>query len=162
MSSILIVDSSPLMRNTVAHRLRDAGFTAHGASDNAEAMELLEGVAVDAVVLELQLRHGSGLELLRALRNDALFKVLPVIVYTQVEDAKQIKQAARLKASAVLYKDRTDFEELLEAIERQLPGRKSERGASRKPTVTSKGSNGAAHRTSRSRATVGGRRARAR
>ena len=59
-SSILIVDSSPLMRNTVAHRLRDAGYTVHGASDTAEAMELLEGVAVDVLVLELQLRHGDG------------------------------------------------------------------------------------------------------
>jgi CheY-like chemotaxis protein len=152
MASILVVDSSPLMRNSVADRLRKIGYTVHGASDPSEAMELLAGVHVDLLVLELQLQRGSGLELLRLLRRDANYRILPVIVYTHVDDAKLTRQATQLKVASVLYKDRSDFLELRRSIERLLArgGRKrgKEVGAGRDaaPGVkVARGHNGSAN-----------------
>src|SRR4051812_39751906 len=114
--SILLIDGSPLMRNSVGQRLRAAGYIVHGAADVSEASELLEGVNIDLAVLEPSLARGGGLELLRRIRADALFKILPVIIYTHDDDPAIARQAAKLKADGVLHKDRDGFEALLTSI----------------------------------------------
>lgn len=161
MAAILVLDSSPLMRSSVCQRLRKIGYTVHGASDPSEAMELLEGVQVDLLVLELALRRGSGLDLLRALRRDAHYRILPVIVYTHVDDAKLTRQATQLKVARVLYKDRTDFIELPRSIERLLargPGKGSKRSAPKAGRGGHNGSHNGHSRLPKHRPAFAGRR----
>ncbi len=120
--NILLVDGSPLMRDNVAARLRDAGYIVHGAADADEAIELLEGVNVDIMLLEPMLPRGCGVELLQRVRSDALFKILPVVIYTRTDDKALMKRITKLKPAVVLQKDRCDFSDVLEAIAQSLPG----------------------------------------
>jgi len=70
---VLIVEDSKRLREQLGEsiaapgRIEVAGY----AETEAEALELLSDASCDAVVLDLQLRQGNGLSLLKALRARA-------------------------------------------------------------------------------------------
>jgi DNA-binding NtrC family response regulator len=66
--TVLIVEDESELRGLVAESLVAVGFNVAQASDAAEALGLLEGFAYDAVVLDLQLPDGDGLDILAAAR----------------------------------------------------------------------------------------------
>jgi len=81
MSTILLVDDEPAIRESLAFALRRDGF------DVAEAASLREArgqaVAADLIILDLVLPDGNGLEFLRALREAS---DVPVIVLTSRDE----------------------------------------------------------------------------
>jgi two-component system OmpR family response regulator len=79
------------------------------AASEAEALALLEGNAVDAVILDLQLHTGSGFGILRALHGRAAPQ--RVIVFTNFAIAAYRETAFALGASHFLDKSR-DYDRL--------------------------------------------------
>ena len=79
MRILLIEDNDRLLQFLVAG-LRSGGLTADGFGTLAEAEAALDTVAYDAVVLDLNLPDGDGLDLLRRLR--ARGSSVPVLVLT--------------------------------------------------------------------------------
>ena len=65
--SVLIVDDEPLIRWSLAERLRSDGHVAVEASNAAEAMEHAEH-GVDLVILDYRLPDGDGLDVCRRAR----------------------------------------------------------------------------------------------
>ena len=67
------------------------------APDGRVALELIERVAPDVVVTDLQMPELDGLELIRRLRADERWKAVPVLVFTAYSS-----NDARLMAAAVM------------------------------------------------------------
>ena len=67
---ILLVEDSPLLRSRLESMLSQyAAFKVTGlASAEAEAVEKLDTVAYDAIVVDVELRPGSGIGVIRAAR----------------------------------------------------------------------------------------------
>ena len=83
--SVLNVDDEPLIRWSLAERLRSDGHVAVEASNAAEAMEHAEH-GVDLVVLDYRLPDGDGLEVLRRLLDfDPDTLVIMLSAHRQVE-----------------------------------------------------------------------------
>jgi len=87
--TILIVDDSRIMRNTVKGVFSGAGmpFTFVEASNGEEALALLEAFSVDLVLLDWNMPKLSGIDFLKTVRAMSKYKDLPIVMVTS-ESAK--------------------------------------------------------------------------
>ncbi|MCL2193459.1 MAG: response regulator [Treponema sp.] len=87
--TILIVDDSRIMRNTVKGVFSGIGmpFTFVEASNGEEALALLEAFSVDLVLLDWNMPKLSGIDFLKAVRAMDKYKSLPIVMVTS-ESAK--------------------------------------------------------------------------
>lgn len=81
---VLIVEDSKRLREQLGESITSPGRieVVGYAETEAEALELLASVTCDAVILDLQLRQGNGLSILKALRSSASGERVIVIVLT--------------------------------------------------------------------------------
>ena len=93
---ILLVDDSVSIRKFVGQMLEKADFEVITANDGVEALRLLAGTAVDAVITDLEMPRISGYELIEDLRSRASTRALPVVVLTTRAGAKHVNLARRL------------------------------------------------------------------
>ena len=69
MSSILIVEDDPAIRQTVEYSLRRAGFDVSSAADGNQGLALAQEANPDLVLLDLMLPGMDGYEIARRLRS---------------------------------------------------------------------------------------------
>lgn len=87
--TILIVDDSRIMRNTVKGVFTGMGvpFTFVEAGNGEEALALLEAFTVDLVLLDWNMPKLSGIDFLKTVRAMDKYKSLPIVMVTS-ESAK--------------------------------------------------------------------------
>ena len=79
MTTVLIVDDEPIVRDVVVRYLQRDGFDTLEAGDGDAARAIIESGAPDLVVLDVMLPGTDGLALCRWIRTDS---TLPVIMLT--------------------------------------------------------------------------------
>jgi DNA-binding response OmpR family regulator len=79
MTTVLVVDDEPTIREVVVNYLKRDGYRTLEAADGSRARELLQNESPDLVVLDLMLPGVDGLELCRWIRTSSR---LPVIMLT--------------------------------------------------------------------------------
>src|SRR5262245_59461787 len=84
---VLLIEDSPADARLVRESLRDLPVRLHLLTDGGEALRWLAGTAgsgasPDLVLLDLNLPHHSGHEVLRALRADPFRRRTPVVLWT--------------------------------------------------------------------------------
>ena len=89
------------------------------ANDGQEALDLVEALAPDVVLMDLQMPRMNGVQAIRRLR--VTHPDLPVLVLTTYMDDKWLFDAIRSGASGYLMKDRPRLE-LIEAIHGTVAG----------------------------------------
>jgi len=93
MTKILLVEDSKFLRLSTERALARAGYEMSSAADGEEALLLAREKLPDLILLDMLLPKMSGLEVLAALKKDALIKAIPVVVITGMSQ----KNAARLQ-----------------------------------------------------------------
>jgi EAL domain-containing protein (putative c-di-GMP-specific phosphodiesterase class I)/ActR/RegA family two-component response regulator len=93
---LLVVDDEAVQRLIVARAAGTLGIAADGAATLAEAVERVQEIAYDVVVLDLGLREHDGIELLRSLRQAGSDAAL---VFVSGFDERVRQAAARLAAA---------------------------------------------------------------
>ncbi|PKQ15400.1 MAG: DNA-binding response regulator [Actinobacteria bacterium HGW-Actinobacteria-7] len=83
MSTILIVEDDPIIRQTVEYALKRAGFQTHSTGDGAQALELAEKTSPDLVLLDLMLPGMDGYQIAERLR--ATDKETGIIMVTALD-----------------------------------------------------------------------------
>jgi len=81
-SRLLLVDDDARLASMVGEYLGRAGFELESAASLSAARERLAGGAYDALILDLMLPDGDGLDLCRELRGDARTRHLPLLMLT--------------------------------------------------------------------------------
>lgn len=114
---ILVVDDSPVTLEVLQRNLVTAGYQVFTAPGVAEAIEILDGTAVDLVITDLKMPRVSGLDLVRHTREN--FKDTEVMVITGYPSIEGAVNAVKTGAEEFLAKPFTD-EELLSAVQRVL------------------------------------------
>jgi two-component system OmpR family response regulator len=89
MSTILIVDDDPNIRELVKVFLRDDGFEVAEASDGVEALAKLEMLKADMVILDVMMPNMDGWELCRQIR--AYYDIPLLMLTAKGETAQKIK-----------------------------------------------------------------------
>ena len=84
--TILIVDDDQDTCELTAMMLQREGFETVMAGSAGQAMEQIANGTLDAVLLDVMLPDGSGLDICQVLRSDAGLRDLPVIMMTALSD----------------------------------------------------------------------------
>jgi CheY-like chemotaxis protein len=93
MTKILLVEDSKFLRLATERALARAGYEMTSAADGEEALRLAREKLPDLILLDMLLPKVSGPDVLKALKEDALTKAIPVVVMTGLSQ----KNAARLQ-----------------------------------------------------------------
>ncbi len=117
---VVLVDDHPVVRQGLAALLGDEGFNVVAtASTFEEALDALLSTTVDILVVDLVLEHGSGLEVLVAIRSRKL--MVPAVVYSVHEDSDRVRRSIEAGARGYVSK-REDPDVLLECLRRICSG----------------------------------------
>lgn len=120
---ILLVEDNPddellamraLKKNNILNEVKVA-------RDGAEALDYLEGLAGDEtlpelILLDLQLPKVSGLEVLKAIRENPRTQLLPVVILTSSDEEKDMVSSYQLGANSYIRKP-VDFSQFVEAVQ---------------------------------------------
>jgi DNA-binding response OmpR family regulator len=88
---ILIVEDDPDIAELVARYLTKAGFTAERVASGRDALTAIGASLPDLLVLDLMLPQLDGLEVCRAIRANAAWAALPIIMVTaRAEESERI------------------------------------------------------------------------
>lgn len=101
---ILAVDDMPENRDLVSRLLSKAGHTVLTAESGEEALELLDTMGVDVVLLDLMMPGIGGSEVLRRLKEDERLRATPVIMISGRQDMDQIVACIQAGADDYLLK----------------------------------------------------------
>jgi len=114
--TVLLVDDHPLVRDGVAHLLRDGGLDVIGeASSLAEGTRKADVLKADVMVVDVSLGDGSGLDLVAIAR--AKRPSMGIVVLTMHNDDETLLGALDAGASSLVLKT-SSSEEVLAMVHR--------------------------------------------
>ena len=96
MARILVVEDNALNIKLFCDLLTAHGHEALPVTDSREALESARGFGPDLIITDIQLPHVSGLELIRAFRDDEALKAVPIMAvtaYAAAGDDERIREA---------------------------------------------------------------------
>jgi len=118
---ILICEDSFTTRELERSIFEAAGYEVETAVDGAAGLtKLKEGLAVDAVVTDVQMPNMTGFELTRAVKNDAQLASIPVIIVTSLERDEEKAEGIEAGADAYITKSVFNQDTLLDTVEQLI------------------------------------------
>ncbi len=120
---IMIVDDHPLVRDGLAFRinLQDGMTVVAQAEGQDDALTLLRDIAVDVVLVDISLKTGNGIELIKRIR--AMYPETRILVLSGFDESLYGERSLRAGAQGYLNKQLSS-EKLIEAIETVMRGRR--------------------------------------
>lgn len=98
---ILVVDDEPHIGLLLRLQLESLGYELHLARSLFEARGALKGEPVDAMLLDIHLPDGSGVDLLREVRERPATAKLPVLILTAEGEERVLAEARSLGARTI-------------------------------------------------------------
>ena len=111
---VLLVEDEPSFRDVLQIGLAPQGFETQAVAGLAEAKGLLLEQGFDAVVSDLRLKDGSGIDLLAWMKEQGL--PTPVVIMTAFATTETTVQALNLGAVDFLTKTKNDLQELTKVL----------------------------------------------
>ena len=91
---VLAVDDSRTMRNMIKLALEPEGFTVHTADDGEHGKEVLNGIAPDVIITDINMPRLDGFGFIDAVRAQSVHRTTPILVLT-TESGNELKSRAR-------------------------------------------------------------------
>ena len=101
---VLIVDDSVTVRKVTSRLMERQGWVVVTAKDGVDAVEQLQDIYPDIVLLDIEMPKMDGFEVLRTVRHDERLKDLPIIMITSRTGEKHKQQAFELGVNSYLGK----------------------------------------------------------
>jgi CheY-like chemotaxis protein len=101
MQTILLIDDSKFLRLANGKALIRAGYEVLNAGDGVEGLKLAKENSPHLILLDMMLPKVSGLDVLRALKQDPATSAIPVIVLTALSAKNKEKLATEGAAGFV-------------------------------------------------------------
>ena len=122
--TVMIVDDSVTVRKVTSRLMVRQGFAVATAKDGVDALNKLQTLRPDVVLLDIEMPKMDGFEVLRSVRRDQNLKDLPIIMITSRTGEKHKQRAMELGVNQYLGKP---FQEakLLATIEEVIESAKA-------------------------------------
>ena len=101
---VLIVDDEPNIVLSVEFLMQREGHEVATAGDGQEALDMLAETRPDLMVLEVMMPRKNGYEVCEAVRGDAQFARLPILMLTAKGREAEMKKGLSLGADAYITK----------------------------------------------------------
>ena len=115
MPTLLIADDEPSIRRTLREILEYEGYAVEEAADGDEALLKARGGDIDLVLLDIKMPKMDGLEVLKAMREDANLKSIPVVMLTSSCEERDVLESYALGVNAYVVKP-VAFGDFIEAV----------------------------------------------
>jgi two-component system, cell cycle response regulator DivK len=93
---VLVVEDNELNLKLFCDLLRAHDYAAEPVADGREAVARARAIAPDLVVMDIQMPHVTGLELIREMKQDPILCAIPIMAVTAYaghEDEERIRAA---------------------------------------------------------------------
>lgn len=120
MPKILVADDSPVQIELLRSALEEKGFEVLVAKDALQTGIAARRSAPDAILLDLTMPGGSGMEVLKRLKHSDKTRNIPVVVVTGNQKPETQQEARKLGAVDFLVKP-VDLEKLAKVLAGLLP-----------------------------------------
>lgn len=94
--NVMIVDDSGAMRAVIKKVITISGFkinNCYEAANGREALEKLKQNWVDVIISDVNMPEMNGLELLKSLSQDPLYRSIPAIIVSTEGSSERMKEA---------------------------------------------------------------------
>jgi chemosensory pili system protein ChpA (sensor histidine kinase/response regulator) len=115
---VLVVDDTDSARDVAERILRFYGVETAGARSGSEALELLNHISPDLILLDISMPEMDGLSVLEQLRHNSRWQDIPVVMMTAMADKESVKKAFGLGACEYLVKAEFSAPRMLEVVNR--------------------------------------------
>lgn len=105
MKKILITDDDVAIQRVCKDALENAGYTVKCASDGTEAIDCVQSIKPDLILLDMLMPNASGWDVLKYLNHKA--PTIPVIIMSNVWSPERETEA--LHSGAIGYIQKTDM-----------------------------------------------------
>jgi two-component system chemotaxis response regulator CheY len=102
--SVLIVDDSAVIRNSLCFLLENEGFEVQTASNGIEGLEKIQALQFDTIIADINMPKMHGYELIREIRKLENYQDIPVIIITTEEEAADKRKGFEAGANLFLIK----------------------------------------------------------
>jgi CheY-like chemotaxis protein len=116
MKTIVVVEDQPVLAAAYSNKFKGHGFHVEVATDGEAAVDLITRLNPDLVLLDLHLPKLNGLEVLKRVRANPAFQVLPIIVFSNLTKPGAVEEAWQAGATLVLSKLTTSPNRVLESV----------------------------------------------
>ncbi|MGE5679256.1 MAG: response regulator [Bacillota bacterium] len=124
MSTVLIVDDEPEVRENLSDLLENVGYRVISAADGSDALRQLSKEIPSLVISDIMMPGMNGYELLERLQCDPWLKPIPFILLSAKADKQSFRKAMLSGADDYITKP-YDAEELIRSVRVRLEKRKS-------------------------------------
>lgn len=115
-SNILCVDDDLPTLNLLKQAVNTAGYYAVAENISSKVMDLIKDKDIDLAIIDLDMPHPNGFELIKMIKSEKRFANLPIIIYTGKENYQEdLKQIDGLFED-LLNKKSTNIEDLQEIM----------------------------------------------
>lgn len=102
--SVLIVDDSAVIRNSLCFLLENEGFEVQTASNGLEGLEKAQSRQFDTIIADINMPKMHGYELIKEIRKHDQYKDVPIIIITTEEEATDKRKGFEAGANLFLIK----------------------------------------------------------
>ena len=120
MKKILIIEDDTFLQGLTANKLQAEGFEVNTASNGNEALTELGQNNYDGIILDLMLPDISGFEILKQIRSRETNSQIPILIFSNLSDDKDIKMGLDLGATDYLVKANFTLDELADKVKKAV------------------------------------------
>lgn len=115
--NILIIEDDDFLQGLEATKIKKSGFEVHTASNGADAIKIIESKQkIDLILLDLLLPDMNGFEILERIRKTAELANIPVIIFSNLNEEKDLKSAEKFNFTEFMVKSNFTLDELTDKI----------------------------------------------
>lgn len=119
---ILVVDDEDSVREIYRHEFANSGFDVVAAADGEEGLLKAGEETPSIILMDIMMPKMSGIEVLRALKENELTKNIPVLLLTNLGEETIIKEGFELGADGYLLKVSYTPAQVVEEVNKFLEG----------------------------------------
>jgi CheY-like chemotaxis protein len=125
MSHILIVEDEEFLIKTLGDNLTAEGYKVESAKNGEEAIEKVGKNKPDLILLDILMPKSDGFYVLEQIKNNPKWKLIPVIVLSNLGEDTTIKKALAMGADDYFVKSQHPIQEVIEKAQDYLEGRQA-------------------------------------
>lgn len=122
MSKVLIVEDEDFLIRALQDNLATEGSKTEVAKNGKEAIEKVEKDKPDLILLDLLMPQTDGFYVLEELKKNPKWKLIPVIILSNLGEDVTIKKALSMGANDYFVKSQHPIEEVIDKIKHYLAG----------------------------------------
>jgi len=116
MTNIVVVEDQPVMASIYRAKFLAEGFHVEVATDGEQALELIQRTRPSLVLLDMMLPKIKGMDVLKTLRANESFKLMPIVVFSNASQPGVVEAAWDAGATMVLSKMNTSPKHMVESV----------------------------------------------